>query len=103
MHGVKAFCLLLVDFQHSHADDPEAFFLQHMNNVTGGAFGHCVWFYDGKCALQCVHSCYVAPVQFKFAVRNEWCCISTLKIYLCALRVLAVKTKLSLCQSGRAA
>src|SRR3954447_368421 len=61
MHGIKTFCLLLVDFEHSHAKDPETFFLDHMDNVARRAFGHGVWFYDGKCALQCVHSWFLAP------------------------------------------
>jgi hypothetical protein len=62
VHGIKTLSLLFIDFQHSHADDPETLFLKHMDDVTRGALGHCVWFYDGKCALQCIHSWFLAPV-----------------------------------------
>jgi hypothetical protein len=37
---------LFVDFQHSHADDPKTLLLKHVDNVTCGAFGYGVGFYD---------------------------------------------------------
>ena len=52
MHGIKPFGLLLGDFQHPHADDAETVFLESVDDVAGGAFGHSVWLDDGKCALQ---------------------------------------------------
>src|SRR5262249_51784562 len=63
VHGIKALRLPLGDLQQFHPDDAETIVLKRAQNVSRCAFAYSVGFNDGKRALQCLHSWFVAPVR----------------------------------------
>jgi hypothetical protein len=58
MNSVKAFRLLLCDFQHFHGENIESGVLNHAEYVTDGTLLYRVGFNDAECALQRLHSFY---------------------------------------------
>ena len=46
MYRVKTFGLLLVYFQHLHAENPETFFFKHAKDIAGGILADCVGLND---------------------------------------------------------
>ena len=55
VHRVKLLGLVLGDFQHLHAEDAEAIFLELLNDVADRVFFNRVGLDDGKRAFQRLH------------------------------------------------
>jgi hypothetical protein len=56
MYGIELLRLILGDFEHLHGKNAEAIFLELFNDVADGVLGDGVGLYDGKSALQSLHS-----------------------------------------------